>query len=99
MEFLSGNEKWGADGTFSVVPLLFDQLWTIFGRLDHTYVPAVYVLMNRRTEESYRFVIERLKEMKPYMAPTHISLDFERAEWNAFRVIFILKENEILITF
>jgi len=85
-EFLATSTKWGADGTFSVVPLLFNQIWLIFGRLHRTYVPAVYVLMSNRTEDSYRFVLNKLLEIDPRFQPESVATDFEMAELNAFKV-------------
>lgn len=79
----------GADATFSVVPNLFEQLWILFGRLHRTYAPAVYVLMSRRTEDSYRFVLNKLIELEPRLQPESIATDFEIAELNSFRVYIL----------
>uniref|UniRef100_A0A915DUW6 FLYWCH-type domain-containing protein n=1 Tax=Ditylenchus dipsaci TaxID=166011 RepID=A0A915DUW6_9BILA len=84
LDMLVSINKWGCDGTFDVVPLLFDQLWIIFVRLAYSYVPAVFVLMNRRLESSYLFVLAKLQELRPKMSPSSVALDFEKAEWNAF---------------
>uniref|UniRef100_A0A915DE67 Ubiquitinyl hydrolase 1 n=1 Tax=Ditylenchus dipsaci TaxID=166011 RepID=A0A915DE67_9BILA len=74
----------GCDATYEVVPLLFGQLWIIYARLAHTYAPMVFVLMNRKLESSYRFVLEKLKKLREKISPLSIAVDFEKAEWNAF---------------
>ena len=86
LDLLVVIKKWGCDGTFDVVPLLFDQLWIIFVRLSHSYVPVVFCLLNRRLQSSYEFVLQRIKEFRPKISFTSIAVDFEKAEFNAFKV-------------
>uniref|UniRef100_A0A915CML7 MULE transposase domain-containing protein n=1 Tax=Ditylenchus dipsaci TaxID=166011 RepID=A0A915CML7_9BILA len=88
LDLLVAIPKWGCDATYEVVPLLFGQLWIIYARVAHTYVPMVFVLMNRKLESSYRFVLERLKELRKKISPSSIAVDFEKAEWNAFEAAF-----------
>uniref|UniRef100_A0A915D1U9 Transposase n=1 Tax=Ditylenchus dipsaci TaxID=166011 RepID=A0A915D1U9_9BILA len=38
----------------------------------------VFVLMNRKLETSYRFVLEKLKELRPKISPSSIAVDFEK---------------------
>uniref|UniRef100_A0A915CS34 Uncharacterized protein n=1 Tax=Ditylenchus dipsaci TaxID=166011 RepID=A0A915CS34_9BILA len=52
LDLLVAIKNWGCDATFDVVPLLFDQLWILFVRLAHSFVPVVFCLMNRRLESS-----------------------------------------------
>uniref|UniRef100_A0A915D4M1 FLYWCH-type domain-containing protein n=1 Tax=Ditylenchus dipsaci TaxID=166011 RepID=A0A915D4M1_9BILA len=59
LDYLEQVPKWGCDGTFEVDPLLFDQLWILYVRLAHTYVPVVFTSLNRRLESSYEFVLRK----------------------------------------
>uniref|UniRef100_A0A915EEK5 OTU domain-containing protein n=1 Tax=Ditylenchus dipsaci TaxID=166011 RepID=A0A915EEK5_9BILA len=88
LDLLVAIPKWGCDATYEVVPLLFGQLWIIYARLAHTYAPMVFVLMNRKLESSYRFVLEKLKKLREKISPLSIAVDFEKAEWNAFEAAF-----------
>jgi hypothetical protein len=88
MDVLRDSKDWGCDGTFSVVPKLFDQLWCLHVRLAHTFVPVVYCLLNSRTESIYTHVLNILKTIRVGLEPKSISLDFENAELNAFKKVF-----------
>uniref|UniRef100_A0A915E6A5 MULE transposase domain-containing protein n=1 Tax=Ditylenchus dipsaci TaxID=166011 RepID=A0A915E6A5_9BILA len=70
LDFMENNPNWGADATFDPTPLLFSQLWIIFVRLGHTYVPMVFVLMTHRKSGSYSFVLQKLNKLRLNLAPT-----------------------------
>ena len=88
LDILSDSSKWGADGTFDVVPLLFDSLWIIFARFSHSYVPMVYILMNSRQQSSYQYALDQLRILRPTANPTSVAMDYEMAEINSFRATF-----------
>jgi len=58
LEALRDSPSWAADGTFSVAPPLFQQLYTIHIKLGFQYVPVVYILMSERTDMAYRRALE-----------------------------------------
>ena len=95
IRFLSTNQHWGADGTFYVVPNLFEQLWIVFGRLHKIFIPAIFVLMTNRTEESYQFVIQKLADLMPGLLIESVATDFELAEIKAFKVFIIITKKNL----
>ena len=88
LEALRDSPSWAADGTFSVVPPLFQQLYTIHVRLGFQYIPVVYILMSERTDMAYRKALKQLRHHCPTLAPTKTDTDFELAAINAFQKIF-----------
>lgn len=88
LEVLSNASTIYADGTFKTVPPLFSQLYTIHGIVSGGILPLVYVLMAKKTQESYNRVLLQLKSMEPSLSPSAIMTDFERASINAFRRVF-----------
>lgn len=97
-------EYWMADGTFKTAPSLFMQLFTIHGcvgGVNGQVVPLVYVLMTRRTIECYAQVLENLVEIAEgfdiELNPKVVLTDFERAEMNAFKIIFKNVESKACI--
>ena len=89
LQLLARSQHWYADGTFKTVPPLFAQLYTIHGLINNNIVPAVFVLMSEKTEESYRMVFSKLKQLEPSMRPISVMTDFETATVKAFQHEFI----------
>jgi len=77
-----------SDGTFSIVPNLFKQLYTIHGKVYQSVVPLVYVLMPEKSQEAYRKVFNVLKELIPNFAPQTVMTDFEKGSINAYNEVF-----------
>ena len=63
INLLAMSQHWYADGTFKVVPPLFEQLYTIHGLQDNVAVPLIYALLPNKTEETY---LTLLREIKNY---------------------------------
>lgn len=80
--------NWAADGTFSVVPNVFEQLYTIHIKLGFQYIPVIYILMTQRTEDAYAAAFQEILNICPNLAPTKIYTDYELAAINAFSRIF-----------
>jgi uncharacterized membrane protein (DUF106 family) len=59
------------DGTFLVCPLPFKQLWTVLGEIEGRLFPLFSVLMNSKTTDQYRVVLQKIKEMFPAFQPQH----------------------------
>ena len=76
------------DATFKYVPKLFYQLFTIFINFkDHT-LPALHVLMTRKTERLYTVVLLTIRQLIPGFNPTFAIGDFKQASRNAFIAVF-----------
>ncbi|KAL3862811.1 hypothetical protein ACJMK2_008757, partial [Sinanodonta woodiana] len=89
LQLLARSQHWYADGTFKTVSPLFAQLYTIHGYINNNTVPAVCVLMSEKTEESYRMVFRKLKQLKPSIRPISAMTDLETATAKAFHHEFI----------
>ena len=80
---------WFGDGTFKVVPELFFQLYTVHTKIGVNYPPCIYFLLPDKTENTYRRMVDILKELLPDIIPDIILLDFEKAAHNAFQSGYI----------
>jgi hypothetical protein len=69
------------DGTFSTVPALYQQMFTINVFFDNRLLPLVYVLMRRKTTSAYLRVFRALKaacqNLGYQLLPDDIMTDFE----------------------
>jgi hypothetical protein len=79
---------WFADGTFSMSPPGYDQLYTIHGFINGEVSPAVYALLTARTEAIYERFLEEIIALKPGMLPVSLVVDFELAAIRAFQHTF-----------
>lgn len=86
----SGSDRdiYGADGTFAVVPDLFNQLYTIHALRDSTSYPCIYALLPNRTEDTYNRLFDVVRNLQPSFQPRVIMTDFERAAINSFHSRF-----------
>jgi hypothetical protein len=76
------------DGTFSLAPALFEQLFVILAELPGAVVPICYALLPNKREDTYKRMVDLLRQEWPDFNPTAISMDFERGLINAFRSSF-----------
>ncbi|CAF1055049.1 unnamed protein product, partial [Brachionus calyciflorus] len=76
-----------ADGTFSVAPNLFYQVYTIHAFVNGRCIPLVYCLLPRKTEEIYIRVLTAIST-KLNRFPISITTDFEKAFINSIKKIF-----------
>jgi hypothetical protein len=81
LELLRHSNVWFGDGTFKVVPAIFEQLYTIHALVNGEVMPAVYVLMNGKSEEDYNRLFEVL--MRQGLQPQSFNCDFEKSVHNA----------------
>lgn len=69
------------DGTFSSVPRIYQQLFTISALFDNRLLPLVYVLMSRKTMSAYVRVFKALKRscqnLGVQLQPDDLMTDFE----------------------
>jgi hypothetical protein len=85
---LSYAEHWFLDGTFSITPSLFEQLYTIHAIKHNKNIPLVYVLLTRKTENLYTRVFNSLFDLNENLNPDSVMLDFELAAINAISSVF-----------
>lgn len=86
LEVLAGCAEWCMDGTFSVAPRLFTQLYVIQGRVNGVHFPLVYALLQRKTQTTYEQFFRILEESG--CDPSSVIIDFERPVEIALRVVF-----------
>ncbi|XP_031339776.1 uncharacterized protein LOC116168214 [Photinus pyralis] len=81
------------DGTFSTVPNIAYQLYTIHCDFFNKFLPCVYSLMSSKDEQSYKVLFEAVKdEVKQRtgkeLCPEYVASDFEAAAINAVKACF-----------
>jgi len=79
-----------SDGTFSIVPKLFQQLYTLHVEVQDMVVPVVYFLLPNKRESTYRMAFSKFKKLCPDFQPDEIMTDFEIAATNAYDSLFPL---------
>jgi hypothetical protein len=87
LQRLSTSTIWCMDGTFRTVPSIFSQLLTIgFIQFD-IFWPAVYLLLNRKTQELYKRALSYLAgSLCPLSSVCTIITDFELPLMTAERI-------------
>lgn len=88
LSILKKCRTWQVDGTFSTVPGISNQLYTLHGRYKKNLVPLVYALTTDRTEETYILILNKLCELKSGLNPQFLVVDFELGFMNAFEDVF-----------
>ena len=92
LQQLGQSRRWYMDGTFSVVPTIFDQLYVIRVPLGDTSVSCVYALLPGQTqtlyEEMFRGIQNACEMMDISLDPNVVIVDFEKAVWQAVTVVF-----------
>ncbi|CAB4404355.1 unnamed protein product [Rhizophagus irregularis] len=96
LEYLQKANYWIMDGTFKMVPTLFQQMYTIHalvgGNNNSRVLPMVYALMTSKSKESYERLFQGLiefgEENDQILIPPVIISDFEQASINAVQVEF-----------
>ena len=77
------------DGTFKSASPQFTQIWIIRASVDGLSYPVVYALLENKTEISYTAVLEFLSEKCPMFFPSVLLMDYEGAEYNAVRRVYL----------
>ena len=62
------------DGTFDKVSSMFYQLYTWHAQVGNSYIPCVYVLLQRKDQITYEKMFDILKLLVPDLNPTQILL-------------------------
>ena len=83
LSLLEQSDHWFADGTFSVSPTIFFQLYTIHSICHGKVVPCVYALLPNKTAATYDRLFYQLSTHLNGHVPLDILFDFERAAMNS----------------
>jgi hypothetical protein len=81
-------ERLFVDGTFSLAPAIFSQVYVIMAEREGFVLPVLYALLPNKQEETYKRMLQAIKEMWPELNPVSVSMDFEQAAIGAFRSTF-----------
>ncbi|CAF4545542.1 unnamed protein product, partial [Rotaria socialis] len=76
------------DGTFSVVPELYFQLYTIHATYLSHIIPVVYILLTGKKQRLYKEIFQQIKNLIPNFDPPNIMIDYERATINEIKKQF-----------
>lgn len=87
LAILSACDIIAGDGTFSSVPKLFNQLYTIHGLYHGKMLPLVYILSTNRRTKTYKKVLTELLRIEPGIHPWLVICDFELAFMKAVRAL------------
>lgn len=79
---LSEFRNWCLDGTFSVAPKYFCQVFTIHSLIDGKAIPLIYALLPNKQQSSYERLFGKLLEIDSTLKPTSVICDFENAVFN-----------------
>ncbi|VDO81064.1 unnamed protein product [Soboliphyme baturini] len=88
LDLLQEHAHWFIAGTFKVAPPLIFQVFSIHVLVDGSAYSLVYVMMPDKTEESYKHIFRKLKEIKPALNLSSIMSDYEKASQNVCAIVF-----------
>ncbi|XP_068123041.1 uncharacterized protein [Hyperolius riggenbachi] len=91
----SGNYAWSSDmhdlygdGTFTVAPDLFSQLFVLSSSRGGTLYPIFYCLLADKGEDSYLKLFKAIQQIWPNLNPQQYYSDYDQAATHAFRAAF-----------
>jgi hypothetical protein len=86
---LRRSKVWLADGTFKKCPTLFFQIYAIHYEFANGINPVGLIcLLPNKTGDTYRRLLDAVKDLLPDAEPDFILTDFEIAAMDAFRVTY-----------
>ena len=88
LDYLTRGGVLLGDGTFSVVPNLFSQMYTLHGYEEGHSIPCIFALTAHRTADIYTELLSFVKRERPAYAPRLIVSDYEQAALNSFSDAF-----------
>jgi len=91
LKMMSRGEIWTMDGTFSVVPKPFTQLYSFMSEIEGYSYPCIFCLLPDKKGPSYKIVMETLRDKLAEKGPINLKqavLDFESPALKEFRAAF-----------
>jgi hypothetical protein len=91
LKLMARAEIWTMDGTFSVVPNPFTQLYSFLAEIDGYSYPCVFCLLPDKKGHSYKIVMETIRDKLAEKGPINLRqvvLDFESPALKEFRSAF-----------
>lgn len=89
LQLMRNSEDWFCDGTFSVCPQIFFQLYTVHSRIGQKIFPCIFALLPNKTRQTYtRLFTEISNHCHVDNVPSTILFDFELAAINAVLGVF-----------
>lgn len=76
------------DGTFSITPAPFYQVYVVLAELHDAVHPFLYVLLSNKTQKTYTRMFSMIKDLDDNIQPEVINCDFEIAAINSIRECF-----------
>lgn len=88
LNILLDCDIWFSDGTFKIVPALFQQLYSIHGRYRGQVLPLIYSLLGDKKKKTYITMLRVIKEHLGERSPLYINVDFEIGYIKAVQKVF-----------
>ncbi|KAL8610249.1 hypothetical protein ACOMHN_038944 [Nucella lapillus] len=92
IRLLSRANIWYTDGTFSMAPKIYGQIYVIRPELGNSAISCVYALICGKHqgvyEELFRAIVTKCQEEHLYPDPVTVSIDFEKATIKAIHSVF-----------
>ncbi|XP_018497035.1 uncharacterized protein LOC108864966 [Galendromus occidentalis] len=88
-EWIGLVEKIYVDGTFSLSPELFQQVFVVLAERSGFVFPVCYALLPNKSQATHTRMIQLLRTACPHFKPTKVSLDFGIGLINASRTTFL----------
>lgn len=89
---LAAEPIWCIDGTFSISPIEFKQLYTISFIKNNHVIPTVFFILKNKEMSTYREMLLIFTALVPNLRPQIIIADFEIGAINIFKVFFPFAE-------
>ncbi|XP_031342271.1 uncharacterized protein LOC116170185 [Photinus pyralis] len=88
IQYLQSAQTWFVDGTFSIAPRLFAQVYVIMAKKLGGVHPILYALLPNKQRATYVQMFEAIKNLSPNLHPNSVSCDFESAAISAISECF-----------
>lgn len=91
-----GKRHYFLDATFKIVPFgTFKQILILYVEYLGKMYPFIYVLMNKKTEESYKNIFQYIEENIFKLEPDSFTTDYEKAMRNGLKAVY---KNVLLVS-
>lgn len=87
-QWISHVQKIYVDGTFSLAPSLFAQIFVLMAERNGFVIPILYALLPNKQQVTYTRMLQMIRTAWPEFNPEIVSLDYEIAIVNAFNGVF-----------